>query len=166
MADYDYKAIEREYCEHFIEAFGDRYGLTLTFDGMTSPKEYNYSTDRIFCTVPRGQIDKIRKDVEAHKDWSQYIKDNFTSCDGFWSNYENDCMDSDWTKEILDECQYGTIIKFWLRNITPDAGVEGWDMDEYYLTNDFEMCNWDSIINAHAKIEEYLKKEAENGNSN
>ena len=158
-ANYDYKAIELEYCQHFVEAFGDKYGLTLTFDEMTSPREYNFSTDRIFCKIPREEIDTIRKSVEEHKDWAQYIKDNFTSCSGFWSNYENDCKHEDWAKETLDECQYGTIIKFWLNNISPDTDSEGWDMDEYYLTNDFEMCNWDSIINAHKVIEEYLKIE-------
>ena len=157
-ADYDYLAIELEYCEHYVEAFGDRYGLTLTFDEMTSPREYNFSTDRIFCEIPKEEIDKIRKEVYEHKDWPQYVRDNFTDSDGFWSNYDNSYQHEDWTRENLDECQYGTIIKFWLRNITTDSSVEGWDMDEYYITNDFEMCNWDSIIEAHKVIEKYLEE--------
>lgn len=158
-ADYDYKAIELEYCKHYVEAFGDKFELDLTFDEMTSPREYNFSTDRIFCLIPREQIDKIRKEVEAHKDYPQYIKDRFTSCDGFWSFYSNDHKDEEWTRDTLDECQYAVVIRFWLDYINVEVGPEGWDEEEYYLTSDFEMCNWDSVIAAHEKIREYLKEE-------
>lgn len=156
MADVDWQSIRIEYCEAYTNAFADKYGLTLTFDEMTSPREYNFATDRIFCQVPRTQIDDIRKSVEKHKDWQQYIKDNFTSYDGFWSNYENDNTHDDWTRETLDECQYSVVLKFWLDNISDETGSEGWNMDEYYLTNDFEMCGWGSVIEAHETIEAYL----------
>lgn len=156
MADIDWNAIRLEYCERYVAAFGDRFGLTLTFEEMTSPREYNFATDRIFCKIPRVEISKIRKEVEKHKDWPQYIRDNFTSCSGFWSNYENDCKHEDWTRKDLDECQYGVIIKFWLNNIFPDMGIEGWDIEQYYLTEDFEMCNWESIEAARLVIEEYI----------
>lgn len=160
-ADYDYKAIELEYCKNYVEAFGDKFELTLTFDEMTSPREYNFSTDRIFCLIPREQIDKIRKEVEKHEKYSAYIKDRFTSYDGFMSFYSNDYKDEEWTRETLDECQYEVLIEFWLDNISDEVGSEGWYMEECYLTSDFEMYNWDSIIAAHEKIEEYLKEEEE-----
>ena len=161
-SDVDWGEIQREYCEAFTEAFGYKFNLTLTFDEMTSPKEYNFKTDRIFCKVPRKQIDKLRKDVEAHEKYPQYIKDNFTSYDGFWSNYENDYQHEEWTRETLDECQYRVVIQFWLDNICDDMGSEGWNMEEWYLTNDFEMCGWDSVIKAHEVIKKYIKeKEAD-----
>lgn len=156
MADVDWNAIRLEYCERYVDAFGDRFGLTLTLEEVTSPREYNFATDRIFAKIPREQINKIRKEVEEHKDWPQYIKDNFTDCSGFWSFYDNDCKHEDWTREDLDECQYGVIIKFWLDNIFPDMGIEGWHMEQYYLTEDFEMCNWESIEAARLVIEEYI----------
>lgn len=157
-ADVDWGAIRKEYCENFVEAFGEEFGLTLTFDEMTSPREYNFSTDRIFCKVPREEIDKIRKEVEQHKDYPEYIREKFTSRDGFWSYYESDCKDEQWTRETLDECQYRVIIEFWLDNICDSMGSEGWHMEEYYLTNDFEMSNWYSIIDAVDKIEKYIKE--------
>lgn len=159
-ADYDYKAIELEYCQHYVEAFGDRFGLTLAFEEMTSPREYNFSTDKIYCEIPRSEIDKIRKEVEGHEGWAEFVKKNFTSCSGFISFLSNDCNDEDWTKEILIEAQYEVILCYWLDNIFDDMGSDGWNMEEWYLTNDFEMCNWDSIINAHEKMREYLEEEA------
>jgi len=161
-ADYDYKAIELEYCKNFVEAFGDKFELTLTFDEMTSPREYNFSTDKIYCKIPRNEIDKIRKEVEGHEGWAAFVKENFTSCDGFISFLSNDYTHEDWTKETLIEAQYGVILKYWLENVSTETGSEGWYMEECYLTSDFEMCNWDSIINAHEKIREYLVEEAKN----
>lgn len=155
-ADINYKAIEREYCEAFVNAFADRFGLTLTFDEMRSPREYNFSTDRLFCKIPRDEINTIRKKVEAHPDYQKLIKERFTSRDGFWSFYSSDYKNEEWTRETLDECQYEVIIRFWLDNISDDVGSEGWRMEEYYLTNDFEMSNWDSVIEAHRAIEEHL----------
>jgi hypothetical protein len=156
-ADIDYKAIEMEYCEAYTNAFGEQFDLDLEFVQMTSPKDYNYGTDRAFVTIPLSQINKIRRKVEKHKKWPQYIKDNFTSYDGFWSNYENDSTHEEWTRPELDECQYGVILKFWLNEI--EETYENWREAELWLTQEFEMCNWDSIINAHEKIREYLKEE-------
>lgn len=158
-ANVNHKAIEIEYCEAFVNAFADRYELDLEFEIMTSPKEYNFATDRIFAKIKREQIDKIRAEVEAHDKWPEYIKDNFTSYDGYWANYDSDYKNEDWTRADLDSCQYGVILKFWLRNITNLGGIEGYDVDEYYLTNDFEMCNWESINNAHDKIREYIEEQ-------
>lgn len=154
-ADIDYKAIELEYCEAYTNAFAEKYELDLEFVQMTSPKQYNYSTDRTFVSVPLEQINKIRKEVEKNKKWPQYIKDNFTSYDGFLSNYENDSTHEEWTRPELDECQYGVILKFWLN----EGEYSSWREAEDWLTEDFEMCNWDSIINAHDKIREYLREE-------
>lgn len=158
-ADYDYNAICREYCKEYTEAFGDKFGLDLTFDDMWSPREYNFSTDRIFALVPRDQINKIRKEAEAHDGWGEYIKERFTSSSGFHSFYSSDYRDVEWTRELLDECQYEVILQYWLENISDETGTEGWYMEEVYMVQDFEMCNWDSIVNAHRKIEEYLREE-------
>jgi hypothetical protein len=147
-----------EYCEAYVNAFAEKFDLDLEFEQLESPKQYNYSTDRIFVSIPLRQINKIRKEVEKNKKWPQYIKENFTSYDGFSSNYENDSTHEEWTRPELDECQYGVILKFWLN----EGEDSSWRETEAYLTEDFEMCNWDSIINAHDKIREYLREEKVN----
>lgn len=159
MADVDHKAIELEYCEAYVNAFADMFELELSFEEMTSPKEYNFKTDRIFCKIPLAQMNKIRKQVEKHKKWPQYIKDNFTSYDGFWSNYDNDSNHDDWTREKLDECQYGVILKFWINDVSTETTADNWMEATFYLAEDFEMCNWDSVIKAHEVIAEYIKGE-------
>jgi len=157
-ADIDRHAIRVEYCKSFVAALGNEHDLTLTFDEMTSPREYNFSTDKIYCLIPREEINKIRKEVEAHEDYPQLIKNRFTSRDGFMSFYSNDYQNEVWTRETLDECQYEVLIEFWLDKISNENSSEGWRTEEYYLTGDFEMCNWESIINAHDKIQEKIKE--------
>lgn len=158
-ADVNWDAIRSDYCENFVEAFAKQFGLTLTFDEMTSPKEYNFKSDRLFCFVPREQINRIRREVEnSDSSWKEYIKENFTDRSGFWSNYSDDYKDEEWTRETLDECQYEVVLRFWLNNISTDVGSEGWDMEEYYLTNDFEMENWASVIDAYDAIAKHLKE--------
>lgn len=156
MADVDWKAIQCEYAEAYADAFGSEFELeSLKYDDMTSPKFYNFSTDRIFCTVDADEFNsKIRKAVESDPAWKEYIRERFTSYDGFWSNYSNNIEDDDWTAEILDECQYGTMLHFYVDKI--------WPADDalMYLTEDFEMCNWDSINTAIDAIEQCLKDNA------
>lgn len=160
-ADIDFSAIRKEYCEHYVAAFAEEFGLTLTFDEMTSPREYNFSSDRIFCTIPREEIDKIRTEVEADPLWAEEVKERFTSRSGFWSFYEPDLKDEKWARAVWDECQYEVLIQFWINakhrndpNNNPD-----WNEREYYMCDNFEIYNWYSIIKAHEAIEEYLKEE-------
>lgn len=98
---------------------------------MTSPQFYNFSTDRIFANVPVDQINKIRKEVEAHPEYPGYIKERYTDRDGFWSNFPSDYKDEGWTREELQPVQYRTILEFYLSYIEID---EDW---EVYLMEDF-----------------------------
>ena len=66
----------------------------IRYVGMSSPQYYNYTTDKLNLDVD--------VDVEALEDYcfhdkmndfNQYLKDNFTSYDGFWSFIDNNIID-------------------------------------------------------------------------
>lgn len=155
MADINYGAIHKEYAKEYVEMFGDKFELDLEFIEMTSPREYNFSTDRVFAKIPKEQIDKIRKEVEAHEKWGEYIKERFTSRSGFMSFYSEDSKDEEWTKDVLDECQYRVVLEFWLENISLETDEwELWLMDDFMGSNEL-----DSIGDAYIAIEEEIKKE-------
>lgn len=132
-ADIDWQGIQEAYAKEYTEVFGHEFDLDLKFVQLSSPKYYNFSTDRIFAEVPKEQIDNIFKEVIAHPDWAEYIKERFTSYDGFSSNYSNDASDDDWKLSdfALDECQYRVVLEFWLEKIS-DAH-EDWEL---YLMDD------------------------------
>lgn len=125
-ADINWQEIHTAYAKAYTEAFGEEFGLNLEFVDMTSPQFYNFSTDRIFANIELDEINRIRKEAEAHPKYAEFIRERYTSYDGFSSNFSNDSKDEEWTKEELEPVQYRSILDFWIENIS-DAS-EDWDI--------------------------------------
>lgn len=68
------------------------FKIKLHYESMVSPREYNFTTDRIFVDVPKRIVRKFfaisRRD--KHKALARQIKRRCTSYDGFISSYENE----------------------------------------------------------------------------
>lgn len=81
-------AIAKAYVEGFQDWINHELGvdITLTFSIMTSPKEYNFTTDRIFVNINRDDLAQVYKAVgrQAVRDMA---KEMFTSRSGFISFY-------------------------------------------------------------------------------
>lgn len=149
-ADINWSAIQNEYCKEFTEQFGHHFGLDLKFIEMTSPREYNFQTDRIFASIPATQINKIRKEVESYPEWPEVIRERYTSRDGFWSHYSNDHKDDEWARPVLDECQYETVLLAWLdhRHKEDPLNEREWSDLEYELVEDIEVASFSSYNDA------------------
>ena len=114
----DYKAMEMYIAEGYVDAF-DNYmsekleldgGLGLTFSDMSSPKEYNFATDRIFAHITEEKVQELR-DCLSIDELSAAIKKRFTSYDGFISFYSNRI--EDWLDRPLiewDHNELGTLL--------------------------------------------------------
>jgi len=148
MADINWKAIEAEYCKELVDQWSDALDTELVYKTFTSPKYYNFETDRLFCKAPADRMNQIRAEVEAYPEWSKYIKDNFTSYDGFWSYYSNDSTDTDWTRPELDECQWRVIIK---------AYSNHHEIDPVGLECEVNVYELDTINEATKAVEKYIK---------
>ncbi len=110
---YFYNQIAEDYTNFYIDALNDRLeGFTLNakFNLLTSPREYNFETDRIFIDIERDHaIDFIKYIIKNYKkELQKKIKERFTSRDGFWSHYKNG-LDL-WTQDYSewDHNQIGT----------------------------------------------------------
>lgn len=108
-----YNEIAEHYTDLYIDAFNERLeGFTLKakFNLLTSPKEYNFETDRIFIDIEKNHaIDFIKYIIKNFKkELENKIKERFTSRSGFWSHYKNG-LDL-WTKDYSewDHNQIGT----------------------------------------------------------
>lgn len=156
-ADINWGDIHKGYAKAYTEEFGELFGLDLKFVELSSPAFYNFSTDRIFASIPKEQLDKLRKDVEAHEKWAECVKERFTSYDGFWSNYSNDVKDEEWTRDVLDECQYGVMIEFWIEHISDEN--EDW---QAFLMDDFRGNGGiDDLVNDAVEAIKKYQKEVE-----
>ena len=110
---YFYNQIAEDYTNFYIDALNERLkGFTLkaTYKFFTSPREYNFETDRIFIEIEKNHcIDFIQYIIKNYKkELENRIKERFTSRDGFWSQYKNE-LDL-WTKDYSewDHNQIGT----------------------------------------------------------
>jgi len=79
------------YSEAFQQYLWDKHDLdvTLKFESMTSPKYYNFETDRIFAEITLEDVVKIYRKVGKAKLRAQ-AKQMFTSRSGFSSFYDPD----------------------------------------------------------------------------
>jgi len=98
---YFYNQIAEDYTNFYIDnlnaklnyAYPD-HGFTLNakFSLLTSPREYNFQTDRIFIEIEENHaIDFIKYIIKNYKkELENKIKQRFTSRSGFWSHYKNE----------------------------------------------------------------------------
>lgn len=160
-ADINWEAIRSEYCKHFVDEFASEFNLDLQFLEMTSPREYNFSSDRLFVSIPEDQINKIRQEVESSPKWAERVNERYTSRSGFWSNYSNDVKEDEWTRPVLDECQYLTMLECWIdirHEDDPNNNKEWLDL-EWLLMDEIEVYGFESVNNAINEIDKILTTE-------
>ena len=97
--DFDYKGYEEAVREGWVDGFRERMPemvLSLENVEMTSPKYYNFSTDKLWADVELkdGWEDDVRAFMTENADWlRKRIKDDWTSYDGFMSFMSNNFDD-------------------------------------------------------------------------
>ena len=123
--------IARTYVTYFNEYIKEEYeiDLELKFESMTSPREYNFETDRIFCHISQENAKKLCEAV-SEPALRQAIKERFTSSSGFISSYPNRLEDWPTAIEEWDHNQLGTLLVALL------ADAEDYDWDIYEAMQD------------------------------
>ena len=97
--DFDDNRYEEDVRNAWVEAFRDRlpeFVLSLENVEMTSPRYYNFDTDRLWADVELRDdwMDIVREFMVENADWLRdRIKDDWTSYDGFDSYMSNNFDD-------------------------------------------------------------------------
>ena len=97
--DFDYKGYEEAVRDEWVDGFrGNMPEIVLSLENveMTSPKYYNFSTDKLWADVELkdGWEDDVRAFMAENADWlRERIKDDWTSYDGFMSFMSNNFDD-------------------------------------------------------------------------
>lgn len=105
--DFNYKDYEKDVREAWVESFRGRvpdFVLSIGDVEMTSPKYYNFETDRLWADVELRDDwkDEMRHFIANNYDWLQKrIHDDWTSYDGFCFFMENDV--DEWDKMLFEE---------------------------------------------------------------
>ena len=152
-----YHNLSKEYAEEFIFLLENEIGFKLNayFESLESPKEYNFSTDRIFIELNESKlIEFINYIFKNHKEeLEDLIKKHFTSQSGFVSFYPNSL--EAWGNPIeWDYNQLGTCFEIF-EYIANDIELNESIYNGIYETLDAESnCILDELIEKK-KIAEY-----------
>ena len=88
----DYTQYENDVASGLCEVIKDKlsdYIENIEFQKIYSPKTYNFSNNSIDVAITPN-IENIKKFIYAHKnEFNQYLKNKYTSYDGFISHYHN-----------------------------------------------------------------------------
>lgn len=116
----DYRKVYQEVAKHFAAGASSLAaefpGLSddpLQFESMDSPREYNFSTDRLFLTMSDSDIAALFaiSKADGHAGLGAMVEARFTSYDGFASFYSADL--ADWIDKPLaewDHNELGTLL--------------------------------------------------------
>lgn len=122
------KALAEDYASTLAEMVNERQKefedapFSFEFEEMTSPREYNFTTDRIFALVPLADLERMREAVSPAT-FAAVLRERFTSCDGFISFYSND--PEEWNAKPLAEWDHnetGALFAAWLADNLEGAG--------------------------------------------
>lgn len=112
----DWQKVHLHYVQAYVKAFADCFDLkSLKFQELSSPREYNFTTDRIFCTIDSAEVERLYSEVVYGAGntgkLNKLIASKFTSRSGFISFYDNSL--AAWGSDLSkwDANQVGTLIE-------------------------------------------------------
>lgn len=97
-----FSVVFQNLARQWVEAFSHHSGIPLEFESLQSPKEYNFTTDRVFAFIPTAEIERIHKELFGSRVFNDTVRVMFTSYDGFMSYYSNDTADDEWRKPVVE----------------------------------------------------------------
>ena len=138
--------------------------IGMRFEETTSPREYNFETDRLFALVPDSFIRKLWRisKAEKHIRLQAMIENRFTSRSGFISYYPNRL--ADWPADLLDwdYNQLGTLLLALIdQDAYHDHCVNAVLEESYQAFDRGQPDNWDSLVQEarEEKFQEWLESD-------
>jgi hypothetical protein len=141
MEKIDWREAHILYAKEFVERFAAAWSLPMKFAELVSPREYNFTTDRILVNIDPVHIRFIRDNVDADR-LAKSLKEKFTSRDGFISFYSPDL--ADWPEDVTawDANQLYALIDAYTGD-SDDSIMEDIDSDGT-VYNIIDQCNPES----------------------
>ena len=85
----------------WVRAFSKETGIPLEYKDLSSPKEYNFTTDRVFAFIPVSEVLKLES-LRHSEEFKTILRQWFTSYDGFISFYDNDPESDKWQRPVVE----------------------------------------------------------------
>lgn len=143
-----------------------RPSIRMTFEEMTSPREYNFATDRLFAQIPLVVMRHLFKQskVEKHATFAAVIRERFTSRSGFHSYYSNDV--ESWLEKPLrdwDHNELGTLLIAGMKmaGLDPESDETRRNLEDATIGDDGAYQAWEKGVDWPAFETKRLEARAE-----
>lgn len=124
--DFNFVSIQNEICKDAVSKIEEKLNeiginCTIIYENLVSPKYYNFSNDSINIEINFKKFNRVIEILEQNYDsFTQYIKDNYTSRDGFISSFSS--YSSDWIEDLIENSEneahkVGAVLDFILQEI-------------------------------------------------
>jgi len=139
--------MSKSFCDVLENTLAD-YVEKITFENLYNPETYNFKNNSINCII-EPKTDIIKEFIYKNKDaFCEYLKQNYTSYDGFMSHYSN--RFSEWENETENFSDFscnghylGSILQF----IFNMLDIEICDSIYYDVKENIYECNYIENIN-------------------
>ena len=142
----DFRKFAEFYVDQYVDYVANEYDidLKLTFDELVQPREYNFTTDKIYCHVSMDQLETLyARLLELDRsEVQELIDERFKSRSGFASFYDEFC--SEWKTKPLNEWDenelsilFPPVLDWW--DVYEDFGCSG-ELYEFVTLNESETC--------------------------
>lgn len=150
-----YANLAKDYAANFWDVISGELGIPVQheWDGMSSPREYNFTTDRIFSKVPlkvmRLMLNALLADAESRHVLESMITRNHSSRSGFISFYSNNV--GEWLAKPLgqwDHNELATLLEAYIKltGICEDSDSIDWHIYDTYNMHESAYSAWDSCV--------------------
>ena len=83
----DYKKTHDNYCKGLLESVNNELDINLEFVELDSPREYNFTTDKIITSIPHKEFADLKQEYINDTEFVDWINEESRSRDGFSSFY-------------------------------------------------------------------------------
>lgn len=108
----DYSGAYTEIARDWVRAFRDKVRESIPkfncrWESMASPREYNFTTDRVFVYLPRALVTRWHAAMKGNEKFADLVRARFSSRDGFISFYPSTL--ATWYEKDLNEWDHNQI---------------------------------------------------------
>lgn len=161
--DFDYEEYNNrvaEACCGEIENELSDFGISIKFENIVSPRQYNFSNDSINVTMELtlANYNKLLKYLEDNFEaFEEYIVSKYTSRSGFISHHSNSgqvWMDALKQLNVNQlEHKFGAILEFYFEN----EGYTDWDLQEAICNENWIEFEVSTVVSKSENYHEYLE---------
>lgn len=127
--DCNYQGVHSLFVRDYCKNFGRWLKIdSLKFEALDSPREYNFTTDRIFATISEADVIKLFNSV-PYETLKAKARERHTSRDGFISFYDPDILT--WGPlDTWDHNQVGTLMEVAAEEESGSGSFDQWDQHD------------------------------------